>query len=131
GGRRLVQESRNTNADLCWHQPAAILPGWLLLAARSNPDAGSRLGLRVPVGFSDRRTGSYRPGRREPRRGCARLARALVARHRLFFARDNLGLRQHAEAVTCLAAGWPCLASFSSRLVPADTRCGEAKSARP
>src|SRR5262249_43907129 len=81
GGWRLVQESRNTNADLCWHQPAAVLPDRLLLAARSDPDASSPCGLRVPVRFRNRRTSPHRPARREPPRGRARLARAVDAGH--------------------------------------------------
>src|SRR5262249_31433107 len=61
GGGLLVQASENPDADLCWHQPATVLPGRILLAARSDPEAGSRRALRVPGRFRDRRTRAHRP----------------------------------------------------------------------
>ena len=66
------------------HQPAAVLPGRLFLAARGDTEAGAGGGLHLPVGFRDRRHRAHRPAGREPVGGGARLARAVGPGHHLF-----------------------------------------------
>ena len=49
GDRRLVQASGHPDADLPRHQPAAVLPSRILLAARNHPRTGTGGRCRLPA----------------------------------------------------------------------------------
>src|SRR5262249_12722788 len=97
GGGRLVQASGDPDADLPRHKSAAAVPDRLLLAARSDPQAGAGRRLYLSVGFRDRRTRAHRPAGRKPVGGGTRLAGSVDSRGRLFRARGDIRIPRQAE----------------------------------
>src|SRR5262249_53213346 len=103
GGGCLVQASRDSDAHLPRHQPSAVLPGGIFLAARSNPKTRACRRLHIPVGSRDRRHGPDRSVWRQPVGGGARLARTVGPRRRLLRARGDVRVFSQAEAVSCFS----------------------------
>src|SRR5262245_33789619 len=93
GGRRLVQASGDADPHLPRHQPDAVLPHRVRLAARGNPPGGARRRLCLSGRLRDQRHRPHQSAGCEPLRSGTGLARALVPGRGLF--RTGRAVRAH------------------------------------
>src|SRR5262249_17858869 len=105
GGRRLVQATGDPYAHLPRHEPTAVLPHGVRLAARSDPPGGAHRRSCLPGRLRDQRHRPHQSARREPRRSSAGMVRTLVPGCRLFRAGRGFGAYRQAEGAGDMTRG--------------------------